>query len=104
MCQYGYTEDLAERFSDQNCPIVMPSKLPTKQANQFDCGVYALEFAKHFFNNPPSIQKIIEGQWDFFEDYPSFNISKKRASLKNEVLSMSKDRHHFERLLGYRSD
>lgn len=54
MYQNGYSEDLTERFSDQNCPIVIPNKLP-RQANQFDCGVYALEYAKHFFTNPPNM-------------------------------------------------
>jgi Ulp1 family protease len=52
--QNGYYEDLAERFSDQKCPVVVPTKLP-KQANPYDCGVYALEFANCFFKNPPNM-------------------------------------------------
>lgn len=52
--QNGYSEDLADRFSTQRCPIIVPNKMP-RQTNPYDCGVYALEFASRFFHNPPSM-------------------------------------------------
>ncbi|KAI6184435.1 putative thiol protease ulp-4 [Aphelenchoides bicaudatus] len=99
--QNGFTDDLAERFSDKNCPIVVPLKLP-KQANPYDCGVYALEFANCFFKNPPNMRKVSEGKFEFLVEYPAFSISNKRCHLREEILSLSNDRHHFEQILGYR--
>jgi len=101
--QNGYSEDLADRFSDQKCPVVVPDRMP-RQTNPYDCGVYALEFASNFFKNPPSMRKISEGKFEFLTEYPSFSISSKRNSLKEEILSMSNDRRHFECILGYRTD
>ncbi|KAI6226215.1 ULP-PROTEASE domain-containing protein [Aphelenchoides fujianensis] len=101
--QNGFSEDLVQRFSEENLPVVIPNKLPQQTAT-YDCGLFMLEYARSFFINPPSMRKVIDGQFDFLAEYPTFSVTRSRATLRNEILSMSADREHFERMLGYKSD
>jgi len=54
MYRNGYSDDLEERLSPANFPLVIPKKLP-QQTNKCDCGLFLLEYSKHFFTNPPSM-------------------------------------------------
>ncbi|KAI6179349.1 putative thiol protease ulp-4 [Aphelenchoides besseyi] len=101
--RYGLTDDLDDRFSEQNLPVVIPNKLPQQTAT-YECGVFMLEYVRNFFINPPSIRKVIDGKFDFLAEYPTFSVTKSRTNLGNEILSMSEDRENVEKLLGHRID
>lgn len=53
----GFCADVEERFSEAAFPLVFPSRLP-QQTNEYDCGLFLLEYARNFFLNPPNMVSL----------------------------------------------
>uniref|UniRef100_A0A0K0CW18 ULP_PROTEASE domain-containing protein n=1 Tax=Angiostrongylus cantonensis TaxID=6313 RepID=A0A0K0CW18_ANGCA len=68
-------------------PCVIPERLP-QQSNNFDCGLYIVEFARRFLLAPPHNLDA----FDFCAEYPDFTVRSKRTDIQNAILSLCSNR------------
>ncbi|VDM57649.1 unnamed protein product [Angiostrongylus costaricensis] len=68
-------------------PCVIPESLP-QQSNNFDCGLYIVEFARRFLLAPPHNLDA----FDFCAEYPDFTVKSKRTDIQNAILSLCSNR------------
>ncbi|CAI5442923.1 unnamed protein product [Caenorhabditis angaria] len=80
---YSWGKRTGKKIS-HSLPCVVPIELP-QQTNNFDCGVFILEFAERFLMSPP---KDLD-TFDFTRQYPDFKISGKRAEMQRAILALS---------------
>ncbi|CAD6191738.1 unnamed protein product [Caenorhabditis auriculariae] len=72
---------------------ILPAELP-QQANNFDCGVFIVEFARRFLLEPP--RKFDDG-FDFSKTYPDFSIERKRLEMQKATARRLSQRHQHRR-------
>ncbi|CAB3404501.1 unnamed protein product [Caenorhabditis bovis] len=73
---------------------VIPSNMP-QQTNNFDCGVFIVEFARCFLMSPPKDLDM----FDFSREYNDFSVAGKRAEMQRAVLSLCSNRAQWRPLV-----
>lgn len=66
---------------------IFPNRLP-QQSNNYDCGLYIVEFARRFLLAPPSNLDA----FDFTAEYPDFSVKNKRRDIQRAILSLCSNR------------
>lgn len=62
---------------------IIPNHLP-QQTNNYDCGLFIVEYARRFLLAPPSNLD----DFDFTSEYPDFTVNDKRRDIQRAVLSL----------------
>ncbi|KAJ1349390.1 hypothetical protein KIN20_004951 [Parelaphostrongylus tenuis] len=73
--------------SSEIIPCVIPERLP-QQSNNFDCGLYIVEFARRFLLSPP---RNLDA-FDFCAEYPDFTVKRKRQDIQDTILCLCSNR------------
>lgn len=74
--------------------FIVPLGLP-QQTNNFDCGVFIVEFARRFLLDPPKdLDKL-----DFTREYGDFCVAGKRYEMQKAVLSLCSNRQQWKPLV-----
>lgn len=82
--------------STERMPYIIPDRLP-QQSNNYDCGLYIVEFARQFLLAPPfNLDKF-----DFSMEYPDFSVKNKRRDIQHAVLSLCSNRELWTPILDF---
>lgn len=74
-------------YSTEKMRCIIPDRLP-QQSNNYDCGLYIVEFARRFLLAPPNNLDA----FDFPTHYPDFTVKNKRRDIQKAVLSLCSNR------------
>lgn len=73
--------------SSERMRCIIPDRLP-QQNNNYDCGLYIVEFSRRFLLAPPANLDA----FDFGAEYPDFTVKNKRRDIQKAVLSLCSNR------------
>ncbi|MFH4982169.1 hypothetical protein AB6A40_008878 [Gnathostoma spinigerum] len=77
---------------------VVPQNLP-QQTNNVDCGLYILEYANKILLDPPPLESLNRGEFDFAKRYPDFSVTDKRRDLRRILLALCYEKEPWFNLL-----
>ncbi|KAL6734827.1 hypothetical protein Aduo_005327 [Ancylostoma duodenale] len=80
--------------STERMRCIIPEHLP-QQGNNFDCGLYIVEFARRFLLAPPRNLDT----FNFSAEYPDFTVKNKRRDIQHAVLSLCSNREFWTPIL-----
>ncbi|KHJ91120.1 Ulp1 protease family, catalytic domain protein [Oesophagostomum dentatum] len=80
--------------STERMRCIIPENLP-QQENNFDCGLYIVEFARRFLLAPP---RNLDS-FNFTAEYPDFTVKNKRRDIQHAVLSLCSNREFWTPIL-----
>ncbi|CAI4232072.1 unnamed protein product [Auanema sp. JU1783] len=79
---------------EMNTYLICPPSA-NQQRNDFDCGVYILEYARRFLLSPPKNLCC----FDFRVTYPDFSVTSARSTMRKAILSLCSNRSLWNPLL-----
>ncbi|CAJ0957661.1 unnamed protein product, partial [Mesorhabditis belari] len=91
---YSWTKRSGKVSKMPALKLSLPIGLP-QQTNAFDCGIFALEYAKKFLLQTPQQPS----DFNFSIAYPDFNIKGKRKEVQKTILSLTANRQMWTPLM-----